>query len=520
MSHQEKAVDADGSAPRDRWERRRLMALLVLTLVYLGPTSVAVVAGAALSRAYHRPPSTPGLILWLAMLGLMSVVIVVVLDRVFRRLLPLAVLLRMTLVFPDRAPSRFRSAIRSISVRDLERRLEEAGRGGDPGETLNESAVRLVELAALLTAHDRRTRGHSERVRAYAEMMAEHLRLADEDRNKLRWGAMLHDIGKLTVSPAILNKKGRPDPEEWEAIKGHPGAAVNFLKPLESWLGTWANAAWEHHERWDGKGYPLGLSGRQISLSGRIVAVADSYEVMTATRSYKKPMPAALARQELQKCAGTQFDPDMVRAFLKVSLGRLRWEMGPAAWIAQLPALSWTAPAVTNAPAMVLTTAARVVAVSAAAPTIASGIAVSAPAPQPTPIATLSATAVTTSTTTAPPASASPLLQPVIGHLSNPAASATEPPTSTSTTSTVARTGTTVTTATATPPTSAGGAPVTTSNPSTTAAPASAGGPPVTTSNPSTTTAPAGTGQANNPSSGGNGNSSHAAAAPGTSKKP
>ncbi len=518
MSHQERAVDGDGSAPRDRWERRRLMALVVLTLVYLGPTSVAVVAGAVLSRVHHRPSSTPGLIVWLGVLGVVSVVIVVVLDRVFRRLLPLAVLLRMTLVFPDRAPSRFRSAIRSMSVRDLERGLEEARRGGRPGETLNESAVRLVELAALLTAHDRRTRGHSERVRAYADMIAEHLRLGDEDRNKLRWGAMLHDIGKLTVSPAILNKKGRPDPEEWEAIKGHPGAAVNFLKPLESWLGTWASAAWEHHERWDGKGYPLGLSGRKISLSGRIVAIADSYEVMTATRSYKKPMPAAEARQELQKCAGTQFDPDVVRAFLKVSLGRLRWEMGPAAWIAQLPALSWTAPAVTNAPAVVLTAAARVAAVSAAAtaPVAVASVASSTP-PQLPQTSSLSASAFRTTTTTAP-ALARSIVQPV---MSFPAAGLTKTTAGPSTTSsTVAPP---VTTAIATATTAAA---TTASAATTTAAagrPTSAGGPPVTTNKPSTTAAPAGAGQASNPasSSGGNGSSTHAAsAATATSNKP
>jgi hypothetical protein len=115
-------------------------------------------------------------------------------------------------------------------------------------------------------------------------------------------------------------------------------------------LGPWAKGIIEHHERWDGTGYPRGLSGHQISLAGRVIAVADSYEVMTATRSYKKPMSVKAAREELTRAAGTHFDPAMVRVFLSVPISRVRWTAGPIAWVAQLPFLAqiptWGATAV------------------------------------------------------------------------------------------------------------------------------------------------------------------------------
>ena len=105
-------------------------------------------------------------------------------------------------------------------------------------------------------------------------------------------------------------------------------------------MGQWSLAIEQHHENFDGFGYPFGLSGEQLSLGARIVAVADAFEVMTAARSYKKALSAVVAREELTRCAGSQFDPVVVRAFLNVSLGRLRWTIGPVSWLADLPVLS------------------------------------------------------------------------------------------------------------------------------------------------------------------------------------
>ena len=110
--------------------------------------------------------------------------------------------------------------------------------------------------------------------------------------------------------------------------------------PLREWLGECFHAIDQHHERWDGRGYPAGFTGEDIRLAGRIVAVADVYDVITAARSYKKPWPAVDARAELARCAGTQFDPAVVRAFLEVSLGKLRLMLGPLTWLSEFPALN------------------------------------------------------------------------------------------------------------------------------------------------------------------------------------
>ena len=165
------------------------------------------------------------------------------------------------------------------------------------------------------------------------------LHFFDAAAAKLRWAALIHDIGKLEVPEEILNKNGRPTDEEWEIIRGHPDAAGPRLEALTPWLGEWAMAAFDHHERYDGSGYPQGLRGQEISRAGRIVAVADAYDVMTAPRSYKPSLPAEQARAELAANSGTQFDPEVVRAFLAVSLGRRRALAGPLAWLAQVPTL-------------------------------------------------------------------------------------------------------------------------------------------------------------------------------------
>ncbi|MGH2656690.1 MAG: HD-GYP domain-containing protein, partial [Actinomycetota bacterium] len=196
------------------------------------------------------------------------------------------------------------------------------------------------ELVATLNAHDRQTRGHSERVRVLTDLLAAAMKLPRADRDRLRWAALLHDIGKLEVSTEILNKPGKPEPHEWDALKRHPEAGARLAGPLLPWLGEWGSAISEHHERFDGEGYPTGRSGMGISRGGRILAVCDSFETMTASRSYKKPMGIAAARRELTRCAGGQFDPDVVRTFIAVSLGRLWWKVGPVSWAAQLPFIS------------------------------------------------------------------------------------------------------------------------------------------------------------------------------------
>src|SRR5258706_10807464 len=170
-------------------------------------------------------------------------------------------------------------------------------------------------------------------------MLGEQIGLSRSDLDKLNWASLIHDIGKLEVPESLLNKPGRPTPEEWAVLRTHRWAGHPYVEPLRGWLGDWVDAATDHHERFDGKGSPRGLAGKDISLAGRIVAIADAYDVMTALRSYKKPLPAAQARAELTNNSGTQFDPHLVRSFLEISLGRLRRAIGPIGWLPHLPEL-------------------------------------------------------------------------------------------------------------------------------------------------------------------------------------
>ncbi|MEP7045555.1 MAG: Ig-like domain-containing protein [Ilumatobacteraceae bacterium] len=330
-------AEQNASSGEHRWAERPALVRVLKLLVMLGPIVVSVAFVAVASRVVPRPAVWYGVVGWWIALTLVSTVVLALTERVMRKFLPLVALFNLSLVFPDHSPSRFKIAMRTNTLRQLQRTLEQGELVGQVD--FQEAAERLVALAGALNSHDRMTRGHTERVRAYTLMIGEELHLPKADLDRLHWAGLVHDIGKLEVPPSILNKPGRPDEDEWEVLKQHPAAGVRLVEPLRPWLGEWADATSQHHERWDGKGYPLGLAGEQISLSGRIVAVADAFDVMTSVRSYKKAMTPDVARAELLRCAGTQFDANVVRAFLNISVGKLRLVMGPLSWLAQAPAL-------------------------------------------------------------------------------------------------------------------------------------------------------------------------------------
>jgi len=329
-------------APMDtpaRWRARpvagRAVQLVVLGVPIAASVGCAALVSNALPHARHLGPALG----WWAVVLACSTVTLYAVDRLARQLLPLALLLRLSLVFPDQAPKRFRVAARSWSTRRLrEQATREPAAGTTPMPV--DAATQILSMVASLAAHDRRTRGHCERVRAYNDLLAEELGLSEADRDRLRWAALIHDIGKLKVSRRLLNKPGKPTVREWEELHAHPARGAEIAAPLADWLGPWALAIAQHHEHWDGTGYPEGLSGTDISLGARIVGVADAFEVMTSPRPYHKPMSTAAAREELASCAGKQFDPQVVRALLNISIGRLRKSMGPIAWFAQVPLLA------------------------------------------------------------------------------------------------------------------------------------------------------------------------------------
>ena len=322
-----------------RWEPRPGFAASVRAFALLAPIAASVVFVHFASRVVGAPSgSALAHVAWWIGLSAAATLVLIGIDRLTRRLLPLAALLKLALVFPDEAPSRFRTALHAGTTADLEGRLEQAKQGAD-ADTPVEAAERLLGFVAALSTHDRVTRGHSERVRAYSQMVAKELHLGRAEVDRLNWAALLHDIGKLGVPAEVLNKPGEPTAEEWELIRSHPEYGARLAEPLRAWLGEWTDAVSDHHERWDGTGYPNGTAGEDISLAGRIVAVADVFDVITSARSYKESGTAITAREEIARCAGDQFDPRVVRAFLSISLGRLRLAMGPLSWLAQAPVL-------------------------------------------------------------------------------------------------------------------------------------------------------------------------------------
>jgi putative nucleotidyltransferase with HDIG domain len=322
------------------WRDHRLAAAAVRGVVAFGPFALSVAVGLAVGTALPARGTPPW---WLAVLAV-SIVSLRMADRLARRLLPLAVLLDLALLFPDTAPSRFKLALKTGSAKHVREHMAEAQRigalGPSGGVDPDKAAATILTLVAALGAHHPDSRKHSERVRAYTELLAEELHLPTRDRHRLRWAALLHDIGKVDVPIEVLNGTGPLSDEGWRVIHRHPIDGARLAAPLREWLGPWAPTVEQHHERFDGTGYPAGLHGDQICMGARMVAVADSFEAMTARRSYQDPMPLDRARARLAELSGTQFDPAVVRAFLAVSLGRLRWAYGPLAWVAEVPALA------------------------------------------------------------------------------------------------------------------------------------------------------------------------------------
>jgi hypothetical protein len=355
--HQRPAVDDEPVPDEAAWASRAWLARGLRAITYLAPVAASALAIFFAVRLVSEP-SGAGRFLWFGGLLLVGSVVSLVAHRVMQRLLPLALLLEMSLCFPESAPSRLRLSRRSNSVSEL-KLLMLAPRN----ETAQQAAERMLKLLAALQAHDRHTRGHAERVRAYADLIAETMGMTARDRDRLKWAALLHDIGKLHVPVSLLNKPSSPDDAEWEILRGHPAAGDQLASALREWLAPMDRVILEHHERWDGSGYPSGKVGREVSEGSRIVQVADAFEVMTAARAYKRPVRREAALRELVRCAGSQFDPAVVRALVAVPNRWLLWAAGPTAWLAQVPLLGQNTATLLSAAANQIST----VAVSAAA---------------------------------------------------------------------------------------------------------------------------------------------------------
>lgn len=317
-----------------RWQRRATWATAIRVAVFCAPILASVGAAWAVREALPPAAGLGAKAVHLAVLVVVSTAVLLLVDRVGRKALPLVTLLDLNMLFPDRAPSRVKVAREAIKKRPIEEQLARVRKAGaDPGAVARE----ILTLVAALSQHDRPTRGHAERVRMFTDLLAAQMKVPARDRDLLRWAAILHDIGKLKVPATLLNKPGKPTDEEWELLKAHPSHGAEMAEALLPWLGDWGDCIVQHHERYDGTGYPSGLSGAQISLGARIVSVADAYDVMTAARAYKRPVSRAAALEELVKWSGRQFDPEVVRAMVAVGAPRLRKAQGVVAWLADVP---------------------------------------------------------------------------------------------------------------------------------------------------------------------------------------
>ena len=175
----------------------------------------------------------------------------------------------------------------------------------------------INSLSKAVDAKDHYTYGHSGAVTKHAIEVAKEMRLSWEEIRNIEIAARLHDIGKIGIPESILNKAGQLSEDERKIINEHPKMAIRILKTAES-LRESKPLIHFHHERYDGSGYPAGLSGKGIPLGARIIAVADAFDAMRTKRPYRKVLSLEEAVNELQDKAGTQFDPEVVKVFLKV----------------------------------------------------------------------------------------------------------------------------------------------------------------------------------------------------------
>jgi diguanylate cyclase (GGDEF)-like protein len=190
-------------------------------------------------------------------------------------------------------------------------------------DDIDEKDVTLIAsiktLISVINAKDRYTYGHTERVVMFSQMLGEKLNLSEEDMKTLKYGAYLHDIGKINIAEDILNKKMPLTSEEWEILKQHPANGVGIISPVDC-LRKVKPVILHHHERYDGKGYPAGLKEQEIPYLARVMTVVDSFDAMSSNRTYKARRSFDDAIEEIHRCSGTQFDPQIAEAFIDILL--------------------------------------------------------------------------------------------------------------------------------------------------------------------------------------------------------
>ena len=208
------------------------------------------------------------------------------------------------------------SAIKSVKQMDEIKRINE--KLEDSKEQLEQAYLDMVQtLRYTVEAKDSYTRGHSDRVSEYSVLIGERLGLSEEQIKTLRIGGLFHDIGKIGIPDSILLKPAKLTDEEYSQIKNHPSIGAHILGSAAIFQDI-IPIVKHHHERYDGNGYPSKLKGEEIPYLARIAAVADTFDAMTSRRSYRGPIDVEHVKEEIKRCEGTQFDPQIAEVFIEI----------------------------------------------------------------------------------------------------------------------------------------------------------------------------------------------------------